>query len=58
MARKNQPHRKEARREAAKFRQAVRDRRDPHIQLKKLEDWGHGHCKEATKLREQIGVEA
>ena len=44
---------KEQRQREAKERQAERDRRGDEAQLKKLTDNGHGHCKEADRLRKK-----
>ena len=44
------------RREEAEERQAERNTRSPEVQLSRLERQGHGHCKEADKLREQISA--
>jgi hypothetical protein len=49
--RANQPHRKEARRDAAKERQRLRDERGDAGQLNRLISKGHPHCKEARRLR-------
>ena len=46
--------RKQARRLAAEERQAARDARTDEEQLKSLERRGHGHCKEAQRLRERL----
>lgn len=42
------------RRTNALIRQEVRSKRSDREQLQYLEDRGHGHCKEAEKLREQF----
>jgi hypothetical protein len=45
---------KEARQAAAKARQAERDSRTDEQQLNKLIQAGHGHCKEAQRLAEEV----
>ncbi len=42
------------RREEAAERQIARDERGDAGQLKRLEAAGHGHCKEADRLRARI----
>lgn len=46
--------RRKQRYEEAAERQEERIKRTPAQQLKKLEDAGHGHCKEADRLRTLI----
>lgn len=45
---------RERRSREATERQALRDTRSDEDQLGKLEFQGHGHCKEAEKLRESV----
>ncbi len=45
---------KNYKREAAEQRQAAHDALTPEQKLAKLERGGHGHCKEAVKLRALI----
>lgn len=45
----------ETRKQRAAERQAERDTRTPHEQLRILEARGHGHCKEAKNLRKELG---
>lgn len=45
---------KKLRQEAAMQRQALRDKRGDKGQLEKLEKEGHGHCKEAKRLRAKL----
>jgi hypothetical protein len=49
---------RDAKRVEAEHRQTLRDNRTPVEQLAVLEDRGHGHCKEAAKLREMIEAAA
>ncbi len=47
--------RREQRREFAAELVADRDKRGDAGQLARLETGGHGHCKEAEKLRQKLG---
>ena len=47
---------RERRRREAAARQALRGARSDRDQLSKLENNGHGHCKEAEKLRESVAA--
>lgn len=44
--------RREQRKQEAKERQEARERRSDAQQIKVLERRGHGHCKEAKRLRD------
>ncbi len=51
---KNFPNRKEEKRIDAQQRAEIRATRSPKQQLERLEQRGHGHCKEAKRLRESL----
>ena len=45
---------RQARRENAEYRQRLREGRGDRGQLAKLEREGHGHCREADRLRAKL----
>ncbi len=48
---------KERKREEAKVRRALRETRGDEQQLRNLIVKGHGHCKEADRLRAKLGID-
>ena len=50
--------RRRERREEAQLRQEARDARTDHDQIALLKRGGHGHCREAVRLRKRIEEEA
>ena len=51
------PERRKQRREEAEERAAARKKRSDSEQLQHLERAGHGHCREAIRLRENLEKE-
>lgn len=46
--------RRKERQDEAKQRQEIREARGDAAQLELLEEMGHGHCKEANRLRKRL----